>query len=354
MLNAIKRMIFSDNENILHNKLRDTIAENPPSPEAEQSSIPYENIICGQLLSGATMLETIRDSQLRLCQSLQQEQRTIDELNVHNDEAQQSLRQLEQIISAISTGAHQGEASLSELTQSLKEVSECVAAIQSISNQTNLIAINSAIEAAHVGIAGRGFSVIAKETKTLSHDVQQSAASIIEIIKIIERKTDNVNSTLSAQTPFITQVNKKISSVVASIEIVIRRSVQMQGIIRYVSLLQFLNTVKLDHVIWKFQVYQLLYQQKTDYHLSTCTECRLGKWYYEGEGRTFCHIAAFAALEAPHKAVHVSGKEALDAFFAGDLIKMHAALKTMEEASQRVALLIDQLADSIPPQVQLH
>ena len=354
MINKIKRIISFGNKNPLQNEMDILLSDTSLPVNAGENSAAYERIICAQLLSGSTMLEAIRDAQLRSSQTLHNEQKTIDELNSSNDEAKTALHHLKQIISEISAGADHSTASMTEFTHSLNEVSECVTAIQKISNQTNLIAINSAIEAAHVGIDGRGFSVIAKEIKTLSHDVQTSAANIFEIIKVIEQKSHKVHTTMSAQIPLVTQVNKDIAGTIELIERVIHRSAKMQDIIKYISLLQFLNTVKLDHVIWKFQVYHLLYQQETSYHLSACTECRLGKWYYEGEGRAFSHFEAFSALEAPHKAVHTSGREALESFLSGDLDAMTAALADMEQASQRVVLLIDRLVENITPQEQLH
>nr|WP_309484668.1 CZB domain-containing protein [Candidatus Pantoea persica] len=114
----------------------------------------------------------------------------------------------------------------------------------------------------------------------------------------------------------------------------------MQSIIAFISTLQFLNTVKLDHMIWKLQVYQLLLDKEADYRVNTHTDCRLGKWYNKGEGKHFAHLEAYRQLEQPHAEVHASGRTALEAFFNQDSAGMEAA-------SHRVVRLVDELATSI-------
>ncbi|MDI5419214.1 methyl-accepting chemotaxis protein, partial [Salmonella enterica subsp. enterica serovar Kentucky] len=82
------------------------------------------------------------------------------------------------------------------------QINACIKEIQKIANQTNLIAINSAIEAARVGDAGRGFSVISKaarvgdagrgfsviskEVKNLSEDVKHSSKSVSTLTSVIK------------------------------------------------------------------------------------------------------------------------------------------------------------------------
>lgn len=307
----------------------------------------YERIICSQLLNGVFTLEVVRDALLRSSEDLRSEQQAFDELNSRHQNAKSALEDLVKRISQVDLSVGQSTDSLAQFQLTFEEINKYVNEINQLSRHTNLIAINSAIEAAHVGNKGAGFSVIAKEIKNLSAGVHRSADNIASLTKNIEKSAGHVCSVVSAVRPTIAQINEDISDVVASINTVIERSARMQSIISFISTLQFLNTVKLDHVIWKLQVYKLLLEEREDHSVNAHTDCRLGKWYYKGEGRKFAQYGAYRRLEQPHAEVHSAGRQALEAFFNKNIPGMEAALVRMEEASNSVVQRVEELAAEI-------
>ncbi|MGC7854802.1 CZB domain-containing protein [Vibrio anguillarum] len=71
--------------------------------------------------------------------------------------------------------------------------------------------------------------------------------------------------------------------------------------------------------------------------MNTHQECRLGKWYFEGDGaREYSQLPSFAGLNAPHKLVHDSGKNALKFGQNGDWTQLIKQVDTMELASKSV------------------
>ncbi|HCR1907826.1 TPA: hypothetical protein ONC18_000448 [Enterobacter kobei] len=192
----------------------------PSEPVSDLRAAPeqaYERIICSQLLKGVSTLEVVRDALLKSSQDLRNEQQAIEELNSRNSSAKNSLENLVNLIETIGISVEQSTGSLTKFRASFEEIHKYINEIDQLSRQTNLIAVNSAIEAAHVGSKGAGFSVIAKEIKSLSDQVSHSASNISALTKSIENSANNVCTVVSNQQPVIENMNHDIHHIVESI-----------------------------------------------------------------------------------------------------------------------------------------
>ncbi len=88
-------------------------------------------------------------------------------------------------------------ATTEQLAGDCQQVSDSVNDIQGIAEQTNLLALNAAIESARAGEAGRGFSVVADEVRSLAERTQKSSAAIIDIMKRLVETSTAANQRMS-------------------------------------------------------------------------------------------------------------------------------------------------------------
>ena len=113
--------------------------------------------------------------------------------------AQQGREQVHQTVLSIESLADDVTANatqVEDLAQKVYGISKVLDVIRSIAEQTNLLALNAAIEAARAGEAGRGFAVVADEVRALAHRTQQSTQEIEQMIGGIQQGTDQAVSSM--------------------------------------------------------------------------------------------------------------------------------------------------------------
>ncbi|WP_422382819.1 CZB domain-containing protein [Marinicellulosiphila megalodicopiae] len=105
----------------------------------------------------------------------------------------------------------------------------------------------------------------------------------------------------------------------------------------------------MDHIVWKNTIYQKFTSRNYEKieNIANHHQCRLGKWFYEGEGRAFEHLKSYSQLEGYHKNVHDNGVQALELIKNDELTQSLEKLKLMESASEKVMSVLSQLSHEI-------
>ena len=127
----------------------------------------------------------------------------------------------------------------------------------------------------------------------------------------------------------------------------LRISEDNRATIRATALRSFVEVAKIDHLVYKMEIYKVLMgtSEKKPENFASHHECRLGKWYYEGDGKEcFSNLSPYKAIEPPHVQVHVHGKAAVQAFYDGELELALAEADKMENASRGVLAELERLA----------
>ena len=111
-------------------------------------------------------------------------------------------------IENISTTVGEAASTISELNGHTQQISEIIGVIRSIADQTNLLALNAAIEAARAGEQGRGFAVVADEVRNLA---SRSAASTQQITGMISKIQSGADASIRSMETTVNNVSRGVS-----------------------------------------------------------------------------------------------------------------------------------------------
>ncbi len=301
-------------------------------------------------MDGADTIGTIRDAVANSFASLK-DQRVILQGSIASfDHINELVDKIGGDLTKMNSQSHQAGESVKSLSKQGQAIEKFVSQIQTISDQTNLLALNAAIEAARAGDQGRGFAVVADEVRTLAQKSAIASKEITTIVSDITSQTNEALEQISETELSADALYSKTDSVGNIIQEITDVSKNMFSIIDSSTNTSFLQTVKLDHVTWKSEVYRVVWgmSDKGVNDFADHTKCRLGKWYYQGDGTKYKGLHAFRDLEKPHAAVHRGGIAAIETYLREDHEKVKEGILAMEHASNQVIDILTLLETEIP------
>ena len=325
-----------------------------------------------------------------------------DNQAVTGDEVvQQSVNMIEQLAEEIASAGN----TVKEVAKASEQIGSVLAVIQSIAEQTNLLALNAAIEAARAGEQGRGFAVVADEVRSLAGRTQHSTAEIRGTIEQLQRAVGttvtmiehsvsragesveranqagealgrikgavnsirDMNTQIAAASEEQSSVSDEITRNIVSVHEISQATTLVARdtahIASHVATLvdklgdlagQFqdgsnvrmvLSRARAAHMGWKTRVRAYLDGQEglSRSEAVSDKECRLGHWYFS-EGQACCgDQPAFRAMAAPHARLHQVIQQIIELKNQHKHEEAEALYCEIEQNSEQVVGCIDQL-----------
>jgi methyl-accepting chemotaxis protein len=141
-----------------------------------------------------------------------------DELSTSIAEIGRQIAQTNDVVHMTVDEAQSTNAEMTTLSESAQKIGDIVKLIQTIAEQTNLLALNATIEAARAGEAGRGFAVVASEVKSLAVQTAKATEAIVGQILAVQGSTASAVESIRRITQRMHEIQHYASGVAAAIE----------------------------------------------------------------------------------------------------------------------------------------